>query len=226
MVVEDLEATYRHAGFLGTLTLGTRPALVVVDLTRAFTDPTTELGADLDTCVASTVSLARAVRAASAPVVFTTLAYDANLKDAGVWIQKVPSLASLVMGSPSTRIDHRLVVDAADTVLQKRYPSAFAGTHLASLLTSLRVDSLIVAGATTSGCVRATVVDALQYGFAAVVPRECVGDRAAAPHEASLFDINAKYADVVALEDVLAHLADLSAPEAPAPQEEPVDGCS
>lgn len=208
--MSDLDDTYRRAGFSGRFRMGTRPALVVVDLSLGFTDRSSPLGSDLDSVIEHTARLCDIVRACGGTVVFTTLAYDENMHDAGVWVQKVPSLSTLVQGTRSTTIDPRLGVQPTDTVLQKRYPSAFAGTHLGSLLTSRNVDTAIVAGATTSGCVRATVVDALQYGYVTVVPRECVGDRAPEPHEASLFDIDAKYGDVLSIDAVTEHLAHLT----------------
>jgi nicotinamidase-related amidase len=121
-------------------------------------------------------------------------------------MQKVPALAALQLGGPWAEIDPRLGRRDDETVLVKKGASGFFGTNLVSVLVSQGVDSVILCGATTSGCIRATAIDLLQYGFPTIVPRECVGDRAQAPHEANLFDIQAKYADVVGLEDALAYV--------------------
>ena len=138
------------------------------------------------------------------PVVYTTIAFEQSLKDGGLWMQKVPALGVLQLGGPWAAIDPRLDPREDETVLVKKGASGFFGTNLASVLVSQGVDSVILCGATTSGCVRATAIDLLQYGFPTIVPRECVGDRAQAPHDANLFDIQAKYADVVGLEEALA----------------------
>ena len=136
-------------------------------------------------------------RAKGLPVVYTTIGFDRSLKDGGLWLQKVPSLAALQLGGKWVDIDPRLEPREDETIIMKKGASGFFGTNLASVLVSQKVDSVILCGATTSGCVRATAVDLLQYGWPTMVPRECVGDRAQAPHEANLFDIQAKYADVV-----------------------------
>jgi nicotinamidase-related amidase len=202
MTTTDLETSYSTAGFCGSFHLGRCPALVVVDLTLGFTDPDAPLGADLDTCVEHTAALASTVREAGGSVFFTTLTFEPSLADAGVWIQKVPGLATLVDGTDATRVDPRLGPLAGDCVIRKRGASAFFGTGLASLLATRSTDSVIVAGATTSGCVRATVVDAVQHGYPVFVPIECVGDRASGPHDANLFDMASKYADVVPLQQL------------------------
>jgi nicotinamidase-related amidase len=142
-------------------------------------------------------------------VYFTTTVYESDLLDAGLFLRKVPSLATLVRGSRWTEIDPRLKRQPSEPVIEKRYASAFFGTHLASTLTASGIDTLIIAGCTTSGCVRATVVDALQHGFRAIVPRECVGDRAPGQHEANLVDIDGKYGDVVDAPAVLSYLESL-----------------
>ncbi len=124
-------------------------------------------------------------------------------------MQKVPALAALQIGGKWAELDPRLGARDDETVIMKKGASGFFGTNLASVLVSQGVDSVILCGATTSGCVRATAIDLLQYGWPTVVPRECVGDRAQAPHEANLFDIQAKYADVVPLENALAYVAEV-----------------
>ena len=186
--------------------VGERPAVVVVDLLRGFTDPACPLGAEMDTVVAATRTLLDAARAAAVPVIFTTVVYDeANERAAAVFLRKVPALRVLRPGSEWIEVDPRLGRRDGEPVLAKAFASAFFGTPLAAMLAGH--DSLVVCGATTSGCVRATVVDALQHNLTAIVPRECVGDRWASAHEASLFDIEAKYGDVMALDDVVGILA-------------------
>jgi N-formylmaleamate deformylase len=136
------------------------------------------------------------------------------MQDAGLWIQKSPTLSELQIGTIWVNIDPRLRPGPDEVVIVKKGASAFFGTNLVAILNSRQADSVVLCGATTSGCVRATAIDLLQYGFPTLVPRECVGDRAAAPHEANLFDINAKYADVVSLSDVMSYLEGLPAPAA------------
>ena len=189
-------------GFGGDLGFGARPAVVVVDLVNGFTDPASPLGADLDAVVESTRTLLDAAREAAVPVLFTTVVYDdANERAAEVFLRKVPALAVLRPGSPWIEVDARLGRRDGEPVLPKAFASAFFGTPLASMLAGR--DTLVVCGASTSGCVRATVVDALQHGLAPVVPRECVGDRWDAAHEANLFDMQAKYGDVVPLSEAV-----------------------
>jgi maleamate amidohydrolase len=189
-------------GFGGDLGFGARPAVVVVDLVNGFTDPASPLGADLSAVVESTRTLLDAAREAAVPVLFTTVVYDdANERAAEVFLRKVPALAVLRPGSRWIEVDARLGRRDGEPVLPKAFASAFFGTPLASMLAGR--DTLVVCGATTSGCVRATVVDALQHGLAPVVPRECVGDRWEAAHEANLFDLQAKYGDVVPLSEAV-----------------------
>jgi nicotinamidase-related amidase len=186
--------------------VGERPAVVVVDLLRGFTDPACPLGAEMDDVVAATRALLDAARAGGVPVIFTTVVYDeANARAAAVFLRKVPALRVLQPGSEWIEVDPRLGRRDGEPVLAKAFASAFSGTPLAAMLAGH--DSLVVCGATTSGCVRATVVDALQHNLAPIVPRECVGDRWEQAHEASLFDIEAKYGDVMAVDQVVAILA-------------------
>ena len=200
------KAVYAKAGLGQAVTLGDRPAVLVIDFSCGFTDPECALGSDLTSEVAATKRLLDAARAKELPVIFTTIGFDASLKDGGLWMQKVPALAVLQHGGHGMDIDPRLEPRVDETVIVKKGASGFFGTNLASVLVSQGVDSVILCGATTSGCIRATAVDLLQYGWPTLVPRDCVGDRAQAPHEANLFDIQAKYADVVSVEDALAYL--------------------
>ena len=199
-------------GFHGRVGFGRRPALVVVDVNVGFTDPRSPLVCDLEPVVAAIERLIGAMRAAQLPVVFTTVSYDEGAKRAAAaFIEKVPALLTLEAGSRWVEIDPRIAPMPGEPVLNKLFASAFFGTPLASLLAAEQCDTVLVTGASTSGCVRATAVDALQHGYRVIVPREAVGDRNAAAHDASLDDLDAKYADVVSLDHALAHLAGLSA---------------
>jgi maleamate amidohydrolase len=207
--MSDAEAQriYDRARLGESVTLGTRPAVLVVDFSCGFTDPECTLGADMTAEVEATKRLLDAAREKGLPVVFTTIGFEASLKDGGLWLQKVPSLGDLQLGGRWVEIDPRLEPRDDEVVIVKKGASAFFGTNLVAVLNREAVDTVILCGATTSGCVRATAIDLLQNGWPAIVPRECVGDRAQAPHEANLFDINAKYADVVSLEEALAYVA-------------------
>jgi maleamate amidohydrolase len=201
----------RREGFHGRAGLGRRPALVVVDMSVAFTDPESPLACELEHVVDSVARLLDASRRSGLPVVYTTVAYgEEGRRKAAVFMAKVPALSILEVGSRWVEIDPRLAPRPGEPVLTKLYASAFFETELPGLLEAAGCDSLIVAGASTSGCIRATVVDALQYGYRTVVPREAVGDRDAGAHEANLHDMDAKYGDVITLEDVLAHLEELA----------------
>ena len=203
---EQAKEVYAKARLGESVTLGSRPAVLVVDFSCGFTDPECTLGSDMTEAVQQTKRLLDAARAKGLPVIYTTIGFDPSLKDGGLWMQKVPSLADLQLGGRWVEIDPRLEPREDETVVLKKGASGFFGTNLASILVSQGVDSVVLCGATTSGCIRATAIDLLQYGWPTIVPRECVADRAQAPHEANLFDIQAKYADVVALDDALAYV--------------------
>ena len=209
---EAARKVYAKAGLGQAVTLGRRPAVLVVDFSCGFTDPECALGSDLTAQVEATRRLLDAAREKGLPVIYTTIGFEPSLKDGGLWMQKVPALGVLQVGSTWVDIDPRLDPREDETVILKKGASGFFGTNLASVLISQAVDSVILCGATTSGCIRATAIDLLQYGYPTLVPRECVGDRAQAPHDANLFDIQAKYADVVSLDEALAYLE--SAPTA------------
>jgi nicotinamidase-related amidase len=201
----------RHAGFHGRAGFGARPALVVVDVNVGFTDPESPLVCDLESVVEAIRRLLGEARRAGVPVVYTTVSYDeGDKRTAAVFIDKIPALLTLAAGSRWVEIDPRIAPLEDEPVLNKLFASAFYGTALASFLAANGCDSLIVTGASTSGCIRATVVDALQHGYRPVVPREAVGDRNPAAHEANLYDIDAKYGDVVSIDEVVAHLEALA----------------
>lgn len=210
---EQAHTIYAHAGIGQEVPLGQRPAVLVVDFINGFTDPSCAVGSDLTAEVQATKQLLDAAREIQVPVIFTTVAYEPNLKDVGLWITKMPGLAELLIGSREVEVDARLDPQPTESIITKKGASAFFGTNLVSVLTTQQVDTVILCGATTSGCIRATAVDLMQNGYPALVPRECVGDRAASPHEANLFDMNAKYANVVSLHTAISYLQGLGLPK-------------
>ncbi|SFO49259.1 Nicotinamidase-related amidase [Pseudonocardia ammonioxydans] len=201
-----LRAEFREKGFGSRVGFGERPALVVVDMITGFTDSRSPLSGDLEPQVGAIRQLLEPAREAGIPVIFSTVAYDRDLQEAGLWIRKIPSNRWLVEGSEWIEVDKRLDQRPTETTLVKKYASCFFGTDLAARLVARRVDTVIIVGCTTSGCVRATTVDACSYGFHSIVVEQAVGDRAALPHAASLFDIDAKYGDVVDLDEALTYL--------------------
>lgn len=199
-------------GFGGRGGFGRRPALIVVDMTLGFTDPESPLACDLEGPVENIARLLDAARRAEIPVVFTTVAYrESDRLTAAAFIDKIPALLTLESGSRWAEIDPRIAPRETEPVLNKLFASGFFGTPLGALLTAAGVDTLVITGASTSGCVRATAVDALQHGFRPVVPREAVGDRNPQAHEANLYDIDAKYGDVVPVEEALDYLEEVGA---------------
>lgn len=203
----DMEEFFKERGFSRTIGFGKKPAVIVIDLVQAFTDPKLPLGAPLDNQIDETLRILKVTRKQHIPRFFTSVAYeDQNFADAGIWALKQSGVMTLRAGTPEVEVDHRLKIEPGEPVLFKKYASAFFGTDLLSRLVTLRVDTLILTGCTTSGCVRATAVDGLQNGFRVMVAREAVGDRAAPAHEQSLFDLQAKYADVVSVAQVLTYL--------------------
>ena len=203
---DDTGRIYERARLGQSITPGSRPAVLVVDFSRGFTDPECTMGSDLTSEVEATSRVLAAAREKGLPVIFTTIGFEPNLKDGSLWLQKAPGLADLQVGGKWVDIDPRLERAEDEVVILKKGASAFFGTNLPSVLVSQGVDTIVLCGATTSGCIRATAVDLLQYGYPTLVPRECVGDRAQGPHQANLIDIQAKYADVVPIEDALSYL--------------------
>jgi maleamate amidohydrolase len=203
---DDTREIYERARLGQSVTLGERPAVLVVDFSRGFTDPECTMGSDLTREVEATNRLLAAAREREIPIIFTTIGFEPNLKDGSLWLEKAPGLGDLLVGGKWVEIDPRLGRREDETVILKKGASAFFGTNLPSILVSQGVDTIVMCGATTSGCIRATAIDLLQYGYPTLVPRECVGDRAQAPHEANLVDIQAKYADVVSVEAALSYL--------------------
>jgi len=204
---DDLNDDYAAAGFRGTLEWGDRPAVIVVDVCRAYVDPESMLYAGVEDAVASAARLVSAARVAGVPVVFTRVEYQPDGSDGGLFFRKVPALASFVRGNPlGDFLDDPRPVDG-DVVVTKQYASAFFGTSLASTLTAMGADTTVIFGLSTSGCVRATALDALQHGFTPFVVADACGDRHPSPHEANLFDLQSKYAEVIGEAEALARLA-------------------
>lgn len=201
------EEFFRQRGFGIKIGFGERPALIIIDMLKGFTDPTMPLGANLDTQIEAQKPLLKVAHERDIPVIFSTVMYEeAEAKDAGLWGIKMKGSLTLTAGSEAVKVDPRLGMQPKDILLVKKYASCFFGTDLVPRLNSRGVDTLIITGCTTSGCVRATAVDAVQNGFRPMVVREAVGDRSVAAHEQSLFDLNAKYADVVSLDETLQYL--------------------
>lgn len=209
---ESLKENYARGGFGKTLAPGRRPALLVIDFVRAYLVPTSPLYAGVEQARTDCERLLKAARAADIPVIHTNVVYQTGGRDGGVFFRKIPALSCFEAGAHPdlAAFAEGLEPIAGETVISKQYASAFFGTSLASTLTALGVDTVLIAGLSTSGCVRASAVDCCQHGFIPIVVREAVGDRAPGPHEANLFDLQAKYAEVVSLEEVLPYLAHLN----------------
>lgn len=187
------------------LGLGDKPAMIVVDMIRGFTDPACPLGTDCPDVVAANVELLNAFRQRSLPIYFTTVVYH-NADQAKVFRQRIAALNLLTPDSDWVQLDDRLARAPSEELLEKLWPSAFHATDLHARLSARQVDTLVVTGLTTSGCVRATAVDGLQYDYRVVVPREAVGDRNDDAHEANLHDLHAKYADVMSVSELISRL--------------------
>ena len=207
MAGDNLQENYRGV-FDGRLGYGRKPAVIVVDFINAYVTPGSPLYAPpVVDAVRETADVLDIARRGAIPIVYTRVIYSPSGLDGGIFVQKVPVLRRMVEGEPLADIVPELPPGPQDVIINKQYASAFFGTSLAATLTSQGVDTLIVTGCSTSGCVRATAVDGMQYGFRVMVPRECVGDRHPEPHEANLFDIDSKYGDVVSKAEVMEYLA-------------------
>ncbi|WP_419918824.1 N-carbamoylsarcosine amidohydrolase [Candidatus Poriferisocius sp.] len=207
MTDHELSEDYRRAGFNNRLGFGSRPALVVIDFCRAYLDPESPLYAGVEDARASCLRVLAAARRAGIPVMHTRVEFQPGGADGGVFFRKVGALECFVRGNPLGEYGEGLEPAEGEVVVTKQYASGFFGTSLAPTLTSLGVDTVIHTGVSTSGCVRATAVDACQHGFIPIVVRDACGDRDRQVHEANLFDLDAKYADVVSEREVLNRLA-------------------
>jgi maleamate amidohydrolase len=202
--VDDATTIYSRSGIGARVGFGSCPAVVVVDLQHGFTDPASPVGDDLRAVVAATADLLEVARRRRLPIAFTVVGFHPSHRDGATWLRKMPGLGALIEGSHWCEIDEGVQPREDEPVWTKRASSAFFGTPLHTFLVVAGVDTLIVTGCVTSGCVRATVVDAVSFGYRVIVPAECVGDRAEGPHAWNLFDIDSKYADVEPLERVVA----------------------
>ena len=209
---EDLDADYNKAGFGGRLGFGERPALIVVDFVQAYLDKSSPLYAGVEPELEQAGRVLDASREAGIPIVFTDVQYQEDGANGGVFYRKVDALKVYHPGNPLGAIAPRLKPLPNELVVTKQYPSAFFGTSVQSTLTAMRVDTTIIVGLSTSGCIRASVVDAMSYGFIPVVVRDAVGDRDERVHEANLFDMQAKYADVISADEVVDFLRAYRAP--------------
>lgn len=203
---QDLSANYQGA-FGKRIGFGRKPAVIMIDFVEAYFNPACALFAGVEDALASGIRIQQAARAADVPVIYTNVVYNRSVLNGGRFYQKSMTLYNFIEGSPMGAWPKGLVPREDELVISKQYPSAFFGTSLASTLTTLGIDTLIHTGVSTSGCVRATCVDCCSYGFIPIIVRDAVGDRHPAPHEANLFDMDAKYGDVVREDEVLAYLA-------------------
>ncbi len=211
MTISGEQDFFAQRGFGLSIGFGRRPAVLVIDMIQAFTDPKAMLGAELSPQIVATQALLTSARARGLPIFFSTVSYDdVDFRDAGIWALKQKGVMTLRAGTPAVELDPRLQRLPGEGWLVKKYASCFFGTDLTSRLLSRGVDTLVLAGCTTSGCVRASAVDALQSGLRPMVVRECVGDRSRSAHEQSLFDLQAKYADVVGLDETCRYIEQLS----------------
>lgn len=197
------EQVYRKQGFGGNLGLGRRPALLIVDFTNGFRDPDAFGGGNIEQAIGKSVGLLALFRELRLPVAHTMIVYADDGSDVGVFAMKIPALKNLTRDNPQSWIVPELTPRDGELVIGKTQASAFFGTGLTAWLTLQHVDSLVVAGCTTSGCVRASVVDAVSANFMTTVVSDCVGDRALGPHDANLFDMRQKYADVLPRDEVI-----------------------
>jgi maleamate amidohydrolase len=201
-----------YAGVWGNrIGFGRAPALLSIDFMQAYTTPGAPLFADgVVEAVSRSPALLEAARTAGIPIIHTNILYSApDAADGGMWVKKSPVMASMIPGNPLAEFCDGVEPRPNELVVNKQYASAFFGTSIASMLHARGIDTLLMIGCSTSGCIRASAVDAVQHGFRSIVVRDCVGDRHPGPHEANLFDIDAKYGDVVSLTEALAYLSNL-----------------
>lgn len=202
---EALRENYAGA-FGGKSGFGTSPALLLIDFVQAYFDKDCALYAGVEDALASALRVRQAAADAGIPIILTNVVYQKGGFDGGRFFEKVPALTNFEAGHPMGDWPEGLVPREDEIILSKQYPSAFFGTSLASTLTANGIDQVILTGLSTSGCIRATCVDAVSHGFRTAVVADACGDRHPGPHEANLFDMNAKYADVVSEAEIRAYL--------------------
>ncbi|AMD01558.1 N-carbamoylsarcosine amidohydrolase [Halomonas chromatireducens] len=205
MADDDLQKNYRNT-FNGATGFGKSTAVLAIDFMKAYTHTDSGLYAEgVVEAVKHAAALYDCARRCDVPVIHTRVVYSEDGADGGIFIKKLPILRQMTESSIYSQFDDNVLPAEGEPVIRKQYPSAFFATPLVSMLVARGVDTVVMTGCSTSGCVRASVVDAISYGFRVVVPRECVGDRHQNPHEANLFDIHAKYGDVMSMSEVMRH---------------------
>ncbi|OED35119.1 isochorismatase [Chromatiales bacterium (ex Bugula neritina AB1)] len=207
-MTNELDENYARAQYHSAQSWGKRPALVLIDFAQAYFDENQPLygGQGCQTALVNAARLAPVARAAGIPVIFTEVKYTPGGADGGAFYSKVPALACFDAGRDSQRLADGLSMEPDDILISKQYPSAFFGTSLDATLRWLKVDTLLLTGVTTSGCVRASCIDSISYGFVTLVVSDAVGDRAQEPHDANLYDMSAKYADLLTTEECLSYM--------------------
>ena len=207
-MTQDLSANYKKA-YNNRLGFGERPALILVDFVQAYFDHECALYAGVEDALASALRVRVVARSAAVPVIYTNVVYHEDGADGGVFFRKAPVLKNFIAGNPMGNWPADLQPAEGELVISKQYPSAFFGTSLAANLQDMDIDTLIITGVTTSGCIRATCVDTMSHGFIPIVVEDACGDRHESPHVANLFDMNAKYADVVGESETIEYLQQL-----------------
>jgi maleamate amidohydrolase len=210
-VSDDLGANYARA-YGNKIGFGKRPALILIDFVEAYFDKDCELYAEVDDALASALRLRKAAKGKGVPVILTQVVYHPTGVNGGMFFKKAKPLHNFAGSGPMGAWPKGLEPEADELIIPKQYPSAFFGTSLASTLTATGCDSVILTGLTTSGCVRASCVDAMSHGFIVTVVSDACGDRHPGPHEANLFDMNAKYADVINEAEALDYISGLTPP--------------
>lgn len=207
-MTDSLDQNYARAGYHAAQNWGKRPALILIDFANAYFEETAPLygGEGCQIALENATRLAPIARAAGIPVIFTEVKYQPGGADGGAFYAKVPALSCFDAGAKTQKLQPPLALETDDILISKQYPSAFFGTSLAAMLHWLKVDTLLLTGVTTSGCVRATCIDSISHGFVTLVVEDAVGDRAEGPHRANLFDMSAKYADLLSTDDALKYL--------------------
>jgi len=205
-------SNYKKAGYgAGNIGMGENPALLIVDFQKAFTDPDSPMGGSesIKKAVIRTSEILPKIRKLNIPIIHTLVAYRYDKKDMGLWEKKVSKLSEVIIGTKWAELDDKVINEKDEIVITKKMPSAFFNTNLINILINKRIDTLLIGGCTTSGCVRATVIDSFSFGFKPIVLEDCVGDQGIEPHEANLFDINNRYGDIILSKNIVSHLEEL-----------------
>lgn len=209
-MTDNLDDNYKIA-YDNKAGFGKSPALVMVDFAKGYFDPDCVLYAGVDDALASALRIREIAHEVGIPVLLTEVTYQKGGLNGGRFFEKAKPLTSFVKGEQTAEFADGLVPRENEIIVSKQYPSAFFGTSLASTLTAMGIDNVVLTGLTTSGCVRASCVDSMSHGFITSVVADACGDRHPAPHEANLFDMNAKYADVVSETEIIAFLRSFDA---------------